>query len=289
MKILSIVLIIALSCLNTNATECSQLRDSVEFIKDSYYWTSMNNAAVQTIGTKEYLKRETIIKQTNENNCSKVQLNNVPKQNTKVLDDVTFYERFKKSIVIMDCVYRNGKQIIINPASGFVIAEEGIIVTNHHVADIENDPYYTIMVTDCEGNTYQVDEILSTDKHNDLAIIRVDTKGKKLIPLPLGESARVGQEVRVIAHPGKMFYLYTKGMVIRNYYNGYPGSDRMGISAEFGGGSSGSAVLDNKGNVIGIVSKTLPITSGANNTGMQQMIVKETIPVKYLKRLIDKS
>lgn len=286
MKLLTILLVTTVTCINTYACDFNQPKDSVEFINDNFYWSSMSNAALKTVETKKYLDRETIIKQTNTNTCKKLTLNNLPKQNTKVLDDVNFYETFRKSIVVMACVYKSGKQININPASGFIISEDGIIVTNHHVADIEQDPYYTIMVTDYDGNTYQIEEILSTDKQNDLAIIKLDTKGKKLVPLALGESAVVGQEIKLIAHPSKMFYFFTKGMVTRNYYNAAPKSDRMAISAKFGGGSSGSAVLDDKGNVIGIVAMTIPICTTHQNTKITQMIVNETIPVKHLKKLI---
>ncbi|MCT4602253.1 MAG: serine protease [Marinifilum sp.] len=56
----------------------------------------------------------------------------------------------------------------------------------------------------------------------------------------------------------------------------------MSISAEFAVGSSGAPVFNSKGNVVGVVSTTYPLSASKN----PQMIVKEMIPVSSLKKLI---
>lgn len=64
---------------------------------------------------------------------------------------------------------------------------------------------------------YPVTEVLAASEEADLAILRVNTKGDRLIPLPLGNEALVGDPVFVLSHPRKRFYYFTSVMVACNY------------------------------------------------------------------------
>ncbi|WP_027138020.1 S1 family peptidase [Gaetbulibacter saemankumensis] len=175
--------------------------------------------------------------------------------------------------------------IHLNNASGFVIHEDGIIVTNFHVVETrENGPNISaVFASDADGNVYPVVKILSASQSNDLAILKVDTKGKKLKALALAEQELMGEDVYLMGHPFDNYFFMTKGMVARNYISDRTGEVKMAITAEFGQGASGGPVVNNYGEVVGVVSATaIHYTNGSKVHGDPQLIVKETVPVSVL-------
>ena len=67
--------------------------------------------------------------------------------------------------------------------SGFVVSEDGLIATNLHVIGQARP----IKVKFADGKEYDVTEVHASDRKLDLALIRIDPDGRKLIPLPLGD------------------------------------------------------------------------------------------------------
>lgn len=233
----------------------------------------------------------------------------------KILVDEAIYAKRKHSVFIM------GKLMKANDSTGridfdltgtaFAIASDGICVTNYHVLqDLickdttkENrDSIYFITTLDKE--VYFIEKILAYSQNNDIAVVRVNTNGARLQPIPLGMPAQVGATVYCISHPLGYFYYFSKGMVARNVrvdgqqaaagYNplGRP-PIRMEITADYAVGSSGGPILDKYGNLVGIVSSTASIPANqhdaAGNTVFhQQMVVKDTAPLKALTRLLKK-
>src|SRR5690606_25109541 len=80
--------------------------------------------------------------------------------------------------------------------SGFIISEDGYILTNNHVVTKSNG----IFVTLTSGKEYKA-EIIGTDPRTDIALIKIDAKG--LTPLPIGDSntLKKGQWVLAIGSP----------------------------------------------------------------------------------------
>jgi S1-C subfamily serine protease len=145
-------------------------------------------------------------------------------------------------------------------ATAWVLAADGVLVTNWHVfEDLKDGEVFG--ASDRDGNTYPVTDFLGGDKAADVAVFRVAAKGLK--PLPVAPAhAEVGSWVGVISHPGDMFYFYTQGAVTR--YSTNTNDDKqiekwMNISAEYASGSSGGPVLNKFGAVVGMATLTLSI------------------------------
>ncbi|MBR8534274.1 trypsin-like peptidase domain-containing protein [Carboxylicivirga sediminis] len=232
-----------------------------------------------------------------ESNTFKEQINNtsckvsVKPQVNEVYNGAAFYQQFKSGVLLMGKMYKCGHcpKDHISAASAFVISDDGICVTNYHVFK-SYDPsrpnnYTTFFVMDSERNVYPVTEVLAGSKKDDLAVFKIDTKGKILNALSLGNQKVTGEHVNLISHPDGRFYSYTQGDINRTYFK--PGSSkiRQSISANFAAGSSGAPIMDKSGNVIGIVAGTQNITYGPNG-GIYQMTINEIIPVSQLKELI---
>lgn len=203
----------------------------------------------------------------------------------------SFYENYRKGVLMIGKMYKcdNCPEDHITAASSFIITEDGICATNYHVFK-SYDPskpnnYITSYVMDYEQNIYPVTEVLAASKHDDLAIFKIDTKGKKLKPLALGNELGSGEAINLISHPDNRFYTYTQGHIDRKYIK--PGSTkiRQSISAEFAKGSSGAPIMDKCGNVVGVVAGTQNIYYDPDGN-IYQSTIKEMIPVSRLKELI---
>lgn len=219
------------------------------------------------------------------------------KPSTKVLEKSEIAASVKESTVIFGMAYDCGKCHLthVNPASGYVIDEDGIIVTNYHVvesfAKTQGRKNLAMPVQTSNGKVYLVTEILASNKDTDLCIVKVDTKGDKLRALPLGNAAQQGEEIFVMGHPNQMLYYFTQGIVVRNYLQPRSRSHanstpEMDISADYAAGSSGGPVVDNKGNLVGTVSSTRSIYYNPAEQKNLQMVVKNTKPVISLKKMI---
>ena len=141
--------------------------------------------------------------------------------------------------------------------SGIMIGRDGFILTNHHV--IKGGSFFEIRIEDDE-KIYTTDEVIKYNQHLDLAIIRIS---RVLNPLKLydGREALVrGQKVVAIGSPLGLFNSVSDGIIsgFRNIDN----VDMIQFSAPTSPGSSGGAVLNMYGEVIGI--STAGFTEGQN-------------------------
>jgi len=178
----------------------------------------------------------------------------------------------------------------IGGGSGFVVSEDGLIVTNKHVvADTAAD--YTVLTND--GREYDA-KVLGRDRTNDVAVLKVDpgkpTKGDgvdKMDTLPLGDSSqiKVGQTVVAIGNAlGEFTNTVSKGIVSGLRRNitagGYNGSEQLDqliqTDAAINEGNSGGPLLDLKGEVVGI---NVAIAQGAQNIGF-------ALPIDTVKNAI---
>ncbi len=184
-------------------------------------------------------------------------------------------------------------QIHTYPATGYIIDAEGIIVTNYHVASgyvykKNTTARDALVVMLKDGTIFPVKEVLTADRSNDLAILKIDPKGVKLPALAIAtKDAEIGDPVFMVSHPKGYFYAFTSGMVTDKFseINAKHYRNIMAISADFAAGSSGGAIIDEYGNVIGTVTYTKTLQHSDDDT-KTQMVLKATIPSSCLLNLL---
>ena len=152
--------------------------------------------------------------------------------------------------------------------SGFVIDDDGHILTNAHV--VENAQSIEVQVG-ADGETREA-ELVGMDPSSDVALLHVD-ENDALKPLELGDSSKVevGDPVVAIGNPFGLDRTVTSGIVSAKQRqiqapNGFSISDVIQTDAAVNPGNSGGPLLDASGRVIGINSQIA--TSGGGNEGV---------------------
>lgn len=204
-----------------------------------------------------------------------------------------------KPSILMICKYKRGfgayDDFILIGATSFAVSENGLCVTNYHVVEpVINQgqgihPQDSLFfVADMNGKTYEIEKVLSYSKTADIAVFKIDARGEKLSSFKLGDDAVVGQKIHALTHPEQMSYYYSEGIVARNVaYDGDPWENRTEITADFGVGSSGGPIFDDCGNLVAVVSSTQGIYAQNSRGNDLQMVIKMTVPVSSLKRLLE--
>lgn len=138
--------------------------------------------------------------------------------------------------------------------SGVVISNDGYIVTNNHVVDGATD----ISVTLNDRKNYTA-KVIGSDPNTDLAIIKIDAKDLKVIPIGNSDEVHLGQWVLAIGYPLNLDVTVTQGIVSAKSRN--IGINRQGSApveafiqtdAAVNPGSSGGALVNTNGELIGI-------------------------------------
>jgi S1-C subfamily serine protease len=204
------------------------------------------------------------------------------------LDVAVLYERVSGGVVFVqansgrgDLPFPGGGQAA--SGSGFVIDDEGHIITNDHV--VEGASEYRVRFGE-NGDPIEA-ELLGTDPSVDLALLKVDPGdvGDELRPLELGasENLRPGDPAIAIGSPFGLTGTVTAGIVSAlgrtiEAPNGFSISGAIQTDAAINPGNSGGPLLDEQGRVIGVNSQIR--TGGGNaNSG-----VGFAVPVDEIKR-----
>ena len=158
--------------------------------------------------------------------------------------------------------------------TGFVISEDGFIVTNNHVIEDVD----TIKVAFSNGDELD-GEVIGRDPKTDIALIRVKS-GKKLPILALGDSdaVRPGEWVIAVGNPFGLEHTVTAGIVsAKNRVIGHGTyDDYIQTDAAINPGNSGGPLINMAGEVIGINTAIKP---GANTVGF-------AVPINMAKQIL---
>jgi len=170
----------------------------------------------------------------------------------------------------------------IGAGSGFILTDEGYIVTNNHVVE-GGDTYIVRFV----GNLDQEAQLVGVDPDSDLAILKVDRLPEGAYPLPLGDydSVRVGDFVVAMGNPfgvgTSMSYgiVSAKGRTIPSITQ-FNIPQAIQTDAAINPGNSGGPLINMDGEVIGINAQIR--TSGeAANSGVGFAIPVNILEVVY--------
>lgn len=166
--------------------------------------------------------------------------------------------------------------------TGFAINSSGVIVTNYHV--IEGAKIIKVRGINGDFNKAYSAKLVTTDKNNDLAIIKIDDYSfSNLGTIPYiikSAAANVGDNIFVLGYPlratmGDEVKL-TNGIISSR--TGFKGdATSYQISAPVQPGNSGGPLFDNQGNIIGVINAK---HAGAENASY-------AIKASYLLNLID--
>lgn len=137
--------------------------------------------------------------------------------------------------------------------SGFFIESSGVAVTNYHVIE---DASYAKITLSTTGKTYDVTGVYAFSKQDDWAIIQVN--GSNFPTLEIGENWTItgGATVYAIGSPEGLQNTISEGL-ISNTERVLDGTTYIQISAPISHGSSGGALINSFGEVIGITSAVL--------------------------------
>jgi serine protease Do len=168
---------------------------------------------------------------------------------TQTLLTVTEIAKKVESVVYIEVAFADGKGA---SGSGFIISADGRIVTNHHVIDGAISGEVTLN----DKTTFTDIKVLGWDKEGDLAVIKV--AGSNLPAVTLGDSDKVviGEAVVAIGSPLGLQNTVSSGIVSARR-EGF-----LQTTAPISHGSSGGALFNMRGEVIGITSAGME--EGAN-------------------------
>ena len=162
--------------------------------------------------------------------------------------------------------------------SGFVIDEEGHIVTNYHVVQGATDIEVGFSNQDTVSAT-----VVGTDASTDLALLEVDVDAKGLTPLALADSdeVEVGDPVVAIGNPFGLERTVTAGIVSAlqrevRAPNNFTIDHVIQTDAPINSGNSGGPLIDAAGRVIGVNSQ-IETAGGRGNVGIGFAVPSNTV------------
>ena len=171
--------------------------------------------------------------------------------------------------------------------SGFIIDENGIVVTNNHVIQDADD-----IIVRVNGDQEYKAKVLGADPLMDIAVLQLETE-EKFKPVGFGDSdkARIGDWVLAIGNPFGLGGTVTAGIIsARNRSIGLSRyEDFIQTDASINSGNSGGPLFDMEGNVIGINTAILG-RNGSIGIGFSipsnsaQQVIKQLIEFGETKR-----
>jgi S1-C subfamily serine protease len=164
--------------------------------------------------------------------------------------------------------------------TGFIVSEDGLIITNKHVVS-DSESSYKVVTFD--NQEYEVQKI-SRDPSNDLAVLKIDGSGLKPVELGSSENLKVGQFVIAIGTAlGEFRSTVTTGVIsglgrgitAGSAFQGFVEQldDVIQTDAAINPGNSGGPLLNSAGQVIGV---NVAVAAGAENIGF-------AIPIDIVK------
>jgi serine protease Do len=201
------------------------------------------------VAFQKYANNESgVISTTNDNlatTTTNSTIEEIESTNQPILSLQELVKKIKPSVFLVGAFNRN---TMIGQGTGFFISKEGKALSNWHVfEDGNNHKIKTI-----DGESHDVTEIITYDKRKDFVLFQNDINGNVPYLKLTKELPEEGEEIIVLGNPTGLESTLTRGIVsaIRNI----EGIIYIQIDAAISPGSSGSPVLNKKGEVVGIAT-----------------------------------
>ena len=173
---------------------------------------------------------------------------------------------------------------LFGSGSGVVLSSDGLIATNHHV--VSGADGYRVVFSD--GRTYEA-TLVGSDRRTDVAVLRIDATDLTPIEIGTTETAEIGQVAIAVGSPlgldgGPSVTVGVLSAFGRQVRTGPDPLDRLfgmlQTDAPITEGSSGGALVDAEGRLLGITSAIGISSAGAEGIGF-------AIPVELVTRITD--
>lgn len=164
--------------------------------------------------------------------------------------------------------------------SGVIVGSDGVVVTNNHVIDGATE--FRVVLND--RREYEAELVLA-DERTDLAVLKIDTEGETLATLPYADTrdVEVGDLVLAIGNPFGVGQTVTNGIISATARTDVGISDFaffLQTDAAVNPGNSGGALVNTKGELVGVNTAIFSRSGGSNGIGF-------AIPSEMVKRVVD--
>lgn len=162
--------------------------------------------------------------------------------------------------------------------SGVIVdAQNGYVLTNHHV--VANADEITVTLQD---KREVIATLVGGDEKTDIAVLKIESSNLRDVPFAPEGSIRVGDYVVAIGNPFGFEHTVTSGIVSATgrYMGGDSLQDMIQTDASINPGNSGGALINSKGELIGINSMIISRSGGNNGIGF-------AVPVKIAKTVMN--
>lgn len=149
--------------------------------------------------------------------------------------------------------------------SGVLLSEDGYILTNHHVIALVRN----IRIALWDGRTVSA-MVVGTDPATDLAVLKINLTNLPTAPIAENPDVHVGDVVLAIGNALGLSHTVTMGIVSATERNDLKSSlyeDFIQTDAAINVGNSGGALINARGELVGISTRNLDPTMGAQNIG----------------------
>ena len=179
-------------------------------------------------------------------------------------------QRALASTVALTSLDANGRRS--GYGSGFFVLP-GYIATNHHVIKQATRIYFKLV---SQETTYWVEDIVATDSTHDLALLRVSSVNTPVLSLANSDSVQIGEDVYIVGNPRGWEGTISDGIV--SSIRGEGNNKWIQTTAPVSPGNSGGAVLNSRGEVIGVATLSYQADYAQN--------LNFAVPSNYLKALL---
>ena len=181
--------------------------------------------------------------------------------------------RSRSSLLLQDPIFRrffgnqnSGQQRNIKKGSGVILNPDGYLVTNAHVVSGADE----IQVTLIDGRQTKA-EVLGTDQETDLALLKIELDSLPAISIGNSDEISVGDVVLAIGNPYDVGQTVTQGIVSARRRNRLLGistfEDFIQTDADINPGNSGGALINARGELVGINAEIVSVSGGSQGIG----------------------
>ena len=174
--------------------------------------------------------------------------------------------------------------------TGFIISEDGFMLTNYHVIQHADE----ISVFLHETNEVQPIEVIGVDPLTDVALLKISNGGKlPFLPLADSQSVQIGEPVVAVGNPFGLTHSLTAGVISAKNRTLSPGTRRgnfeqyLQTSAQINPGNSGGPLLNLHGEVVGINTAIIAQAQGIG-FAIPSNLVKHLMPDLVRKGRVDR-